>query len=173
MPRHVDLTLPEMSVALNIAWLRIVTSAAKKLNHATTYQRSMAQRIYEEFIGACGELAVGKASGTFFVPSVNTFHRVPDCLDNCEVRSTDNTSGRLIVRDNDSDDRRYIFAVMTGDTMTLVGWLTGAEAKKDEWTDNPNGYRPAWFVPQDRLHDVEEILGRDDACHANLPSSPR
>ena len=169
MPLVVTLSLPEMSLALDAAWLRIVTSAAKGLNHAATYQRSMTKRIQEEFVGACGEIAVGKAADKFFVPSVNTFHRVPDCLGDCEVRCTEVSAGRLIVRDNDSDTRKYVLGVMVNDTITLVGWILGADAKRDEWIDNPNNYRTAWFVPQNALNPIEELL----SCHANQASLPR
>lgn len=169
MPLTVTLSLPEMSVALNAAWLRIVTSAAKGLNSATTYKRSMAKRIQEEFVGACGELAVGKAANTFFVPSVNTFHRVPDCLADCEVRCTEVEGGRLIVRDNDGDARRYVLGVMAGESVTLVGWIRGSDAKRDEWIDNPNGYRLAWFVPQSALRPIEELITGSE-CHANQAS---
>lgn len=167
MPITVELTLPEMSVALNAAWLRIVASASKKINHASTYHRPMARRIHEEFIGACGELAIGKAAGVFFVPSVNTFHRVPDFLDGVEVRSTDVATGRLIVRDNDSDERRYVLAIVEGESVSLVGWIEGREAKADKWEENPNGYRPAWFVPQQELRPIETLLTTEaKECHA-------
>lgn len=173
MPTAVTLSLPEMSVALNAAWLRIVASAAKGLNNCTTYRRSMSKRIQEEFVGACGEIAVGKACNVFFVPSVNTFHRVPDVLSDCEVRCTEVETGRLIVRDNDSDDRRYILAVMTGDTVSLVGWMRGSDAKRDEWVDNPNGYRTAWFVPQSSLNPMDDLLRSNDTCPASQASSLR
>lgn len=162
----VDLSLPELSLALNSAWMRIVSSAAIGINHKTTYSRPISTRILEEFIGACGEIAVGKASGEFFVPSVGTFHRVPDCLSDCEVRSTDRTDGSLIVRDNDHDDRRYILAIVTDDKVNLVGWMAGGDAKKPEWRRNPHGHREAWFVPQSSLRPIEEVF----ECHSNLPS---
>lgn len=152
-----------MSVALNAAWLRIVASAATGLNHKTTYSRSMARRIHEEFVGACGEIAVGKAADKFFVPSVGTFHRVPDCLKDYEVRSTDREDGCLIIRDNDSDERRFILAIATGETVRLVGWMRGADAKKSEFLRDPHGYRKAWFVPQQKLLRIEEVLYEDSS----------
>ena len=168
----VPLSLPDMSVALNAAWMRIIASAAVGLNHKTTYSRSISTRIHEEFVGACGEMAVGKAAGVYFVPSVNTFHRVPDCLGDCEVRSTDRTDGSLIVRDNDGDDRRYILAIVLDDKVDLVGWIKGSDAKQTEWLRNPHGHREAWFVPQSSLQPIEEVF----ECRSNLlspsPSSP-
>lgn len=156
--RTITLTLPEQSTALNAAWLRIITSAASGLNHKSTYQRPMVRRIHEEFIGACGEIAVAKSAGVFFLPSVNTFHRVPDFLSDYEVRSTDLPDGSLIVRDNDDDNRRYILATVVDDVVNLVGWIKGKDAKKQEWLRDPGGRRPSWFVPQSHLMPIEEVL---------------
>jgi hypothetical protein len=118
----------------------------------------MVRRIHEEFIGACGELAVAKSAGVFFLPSVNTFHRVPDFLSDYEVRSTDLPDGSLIVRENDADDRRYILVTVIDDVVNLVGWIEGKDAKKQEWLRDPGNRRPSWFVPQDQLRPIEEVL---------------
>ena len=151
-----ELTLPEFESAVNTARLRMMASAMQGLRHATTYQRNLVQRLDEEVVGACGEIAVGKAADKWFCPSVNTFHRTPDCLQDVEVRSTSLASGSLIVRDNDADDRRYVLAVVDAPMVTLVGWLTGAEAKQPEFVRDPHGHRKAWFVPQSRLHPITE-----------------
>jgi hypothetical protein len=156
--KTITLTLPEQSTALNAAWLRIITSAASGLNHNSTYERTMVKRIQEEFIGACGELAVAKSAGVFFLPSVNTFHRVPDFLSDYEVRSTDLPGGCLIVRNNDDNERRYILATVLDDVVNLVGWIKGSDAKRQEWLRDPGNRRPSWFVPQASLSPIEEVL---------------
>jgi hypothetical protein len=79
-PVTVELTLMEFLVAIETAKTRMVASAMQQINHATTYDRTWVRRLHEETVGACGEIAVGKYLGAWFVPSVNTFHRVPDCL---------------------------------------------------------------------------------------------
>lgn len=151
----VCLTLPEWSVVVDAAWLRIVASAVKGLDAATTYKRSMAERISEEITGAAGEMAVAKWSGRFFVPSVNTFHRVPDCLGNVEVRSTRHSDGHLIVRDNDATDRRYVLAIVATD-VTLAGWILGKDAQRPEWRRaSRRSDRQAWWVPQSELQQME------------------
>lgn len=156
----ITLTIPEWSAVINAAWLRIVTSAKQGLNHATTYERSLIKRLGEEVTGAAGEIAVGKWAGTFFVPSVNTYHRVPDCLQDVEVRSTQYASGHLIVRKNDKVDqtsRRFVLAIVRGDVIRLAGWIYGREAMKDEYLANPNGWREEWFVPQEKLRAMDEL----------------
>ena len=155
---EVTLTVPEMNLALQSAWLRIMVSTAKGLNAATTKPRPFLTRIKEEVVGAVAEVAVAKAVGGFFVPSVNTFHRVPDILHDVEVRATDDRNGRLIVRDNDSNDRRYLLVTTDGLNSTIVGWMTGGDAKQDHWRANPGGYRESWFVPQHALRPPEEVI---------------
>jgi hypothetical protein len=154
---EIELTMPEFNLALSAAQMRIMASAMQRLNHATTYQRTLVKRLEEEVIGACGEIAVGKWKGKWFVPSVNTFHRVPDCLDDVEVRATALPDGHLIVRENDADDRRFVLALVDGEHVRLVGWLHGRDAKRPEWVRDPHGQREAWFVPQGALRHMDEL----------------
>ncbi len=155
--KTIPITLTEFSAAKDAAWLRIVASSAQRLDPATTYKRSMLKRLEEEIVGAVGEIAVGKWSDRFFVPSVGTFHRVPDCFSNLEVRSTRLESGSLIVRDNDADERDFVLAVLVEDCVRLCGWISGAAAKQPEFRRNPKNHRPAWFVPQTELLDMEDL----------------
>ena len=150
MSVEVDLTLVDFNLAVSTSMLRIVASASIGCNHATTYKRSLLKRLHEETVGACGEIAFAKYLGTFFVPSVNTFHVLPD-VGNTEVRTTDNEKGCLIVRDNDSNDRVFVLAIVIENTVKLVGWTYGRDAKVAEFVRDPHGNRPAWFVPQDKL----------------------
>ena len=150
MSVEMELTLIEFNLAVSTSMLRIVASASIGCNHATTYKRSLLKRLHEETVGACGEIAFAKYLGRFFVPSVNTFHSVPDVA-NAEVRTTDNENGCLIVRDNDADERAFVLAVVIENTVKLVGWTYGRDAKLAEFVRDPHGNRPAWFVPQDRL----------------------
>lgn len=155
----VKLSVTEFIQAMEIAKLRFVMSEASSLNHASTYRRDWSTRMSQEIVGACGEIALGKASGSWFVPSVNTFHRVPDCFGDVEVRATDRPDGSLIVRDNDHDDRRYVLAIVSAPEVSLVGWMRGGDCKRPEFIRNPNGYRESWFVPQSELLDMSVFLG--------------
>jgi hypothetical protein len=156
---EIELTIPEFGQAVSTAWMRIMASAMQRLNHATTYRRTLVKRLEEEVVGACGEIAVGKYADKWFVPSVNTFHRVPDCLGDVEVRATAIVdSGHLIVRDNDSDERRFVLALVDGQRVLLAGWAYGHEAKRPEWLRDPHSQRPAWFVPRDALRNICELI---------------
>jgi hypothetical protein len=157
MSTTVQLTLPEWDLAVNTARIRIIASASQGLNHATTYKRDALTRLKEEVIGACGEIGLGKLTGQWFVPGLNTFHSAPDCLRDVEVRSTDRADGSLIVRDNDADDRRFVLAVVSGSKVSFLGWMWGREAKQDRWVRDPHGNRQAWFVPQRVLRSMDSF----------------
>ena len=148
----VKLSLAEFHVAVSTATIRMIASESLGCNSATTYQRTYLKRLEEETIGACGEIAFQKYRGKFFVPSVNTFHREADVDENIEIRGTANPKGRLIVRENDDDNKVYIFTIVYGDKVVLMGWIWGRDAKKEQFLDNPDKRREAWFVPVGKLN---------------------
>lgn len=158
MGHTLTLTLPEFAVAVQSAMTRILISAGQNLNHSSTYKRTLLERLQEETVGCCAELAMGKLVDRYFIPTVGTFHDVADYLKDLEIRATAREDGRLIVRDNDHPQRRYVFATVTGQAVTFHGWLYGHEAKQDRWLTNPNGYRQAWFVPQRELHPIDSLV---------------
>ncbi len=148
----------EFHGAVQVGLERWAQSAVQKLNHATTYNRTFLRRLNEEVIGACSERVLCKFWNIYWDGSINTFHRLADVLGyNVEVRGTHRPDGRLIVRDNDADDRAFVLITGEGPEFEIRGWLFGSEAKLPEWMDNPNGYRPSWFVPQYALRSLEPL----------------
>jgi hypothetical protein len=168
MMHTVTLTISEFSHAVHAANMRVVASASMKLNHATSCDRTILERFRQELVGACGEMAFGKLSGRWFIPSLNTFHVTADAFSDIEVRATDRVNGRLIVRDNDSDARRFVLALVEGDAVRFAGWMTGRDAKQDKWLDNPNGSRESWWVEQWHLNSMDSLLQdfRDEPCQS-------
>ncbi len=158
--RSVDIVLimPEFDLAVNTARIRMISSESQRLNHASTYERTLLKRLEEETVGACGEIAVAKHLDGWFVPGVNTFHKVADCMKNIEVRSTTIATGCLIVRDNDDNGRKYILAIVASPSVKLIGWMYGKNAKVDKFKRDPGSRRQAWFVPQDQLYSMNEFL---------------
>jgi hypothetical protein len=141
----------------------MAVSNANQMNHASTYERTHLKRVEEEIVGACGEMAVCKALGRFWTPSVNTFHKTADVPPDIEVRATKRDDNCLIVRDNDPDDRYYFLVVGEPPDMTVVGYLKGSEAKKNQWVRDPGNRRRAWFVPQEALHHIKNPATRKEA----------
>lgn len=145
------ITPREFTAAVEVGAQRLAASAEAGHNHASTYQRGYLERLQQETIGACGELAFCKALGRFWSPSVNTFHSVADVGSNVEVRATTRDDGALIVRDNDALDRWFVLITGEPPNLTVRGCIRGDQARRPEWVRDPHGHRLAWFVPQHAL----------------------
>jgi len=106
----------------------------------------------EDIEGACAELALAKHLDIHWDGSVNTFKSKPDVGD-LEVRVTSHQSGRLIVRPHDSDTATYVLLVGSCPNYRVVGCMTGAQAKSEQWLTSPDsrGRPAAYFVPQSDL----------------------
>jgi len=153
---EVTITPWQYKACVDCAAARMATSNEAGWNHASTYRRTWLERTAEEITGICGEMAAATALNVFWWPSVNTFHATSDLPGGVEVRSTTKTQGRvsLIIRDNDPDDRVYVLVTGEPPTMTVVGWIIGADAKRDEYLSDPRDMRPAWFVPRRDLNPI-------------------
>lgn len=151
MAIEINLTPWEYKSCVDLANTRMAISNDRGFNNASTYERTYAERVSEEVVGACGEMAVCKAMNRFFSPSVNTFHGTPDVGGRTEVRATARPDGSLIVRDNDSDERWFVLVTGEPPLMVVRGGILGRDAKQDGWLRDPHGHRKAWFVPQTAL----------------------
>jgi hypothetical protein len=113
-------------------------------------------------LGARGERACCKA---FDIPwvDVDGYRVRPDIEVSVGVEVRTRTKGgdeRLIVRDDDHDERMFVLVV--GDTTSpeyeVVGWLFGFEAKRAEWRKDPGGRGPAFFIEQQHLKPMSALL---------------
>lgn len=155
---EVKLSLIEKSWSVWEAAIRMIVSDASRLNHSSTYKRSFFDRLSQEVVGCIAERAWSKYRGQYHRSPINEFHDVADAPGGVEIRGVDQADKRLIVRANDPDDRVYVSVLVDSDgNATIRGWITGGGAKRDEYRDNPNGYRAAWFVPAADLRAVEEM----------------
>lgn len=156
--QDVKLSLFEKSWSVWEATIRMIVSDASRLNHASTYKRQFFDRLSQEVVGCIAERAWSKYSGQYHRSPINEFHDVPDAPGGVEVRGVDQADKRLIVRANDADDRIYVSVFVDPDgNATIRGWILGSDAKRDQYRDNPNGYRAAWFVPASDLRAIEEM----------------
>lgn len=135
---------------------RISVSKEAGLNHASTYERNMETRLRQETVGVAAELAWARINKRIWHDPINEFHSVPDD-GNHEIRATDHPGGGLVVRGNDPDDRKYIFAIIDEGMCTFYGWALGSEVKKDENLWNPHGFRLSWRLHRSRLHPISSL----------------
>jgi len=114
----------------------------------------------EHITGYCAELAVARYLKVDWDPPINQgqkAHELPDIDPDIEVRAS-LTGDRLVVRDKDADNRRYVLACAEGRRdFFLAGWLWGFEAKDPAYRRDPKGYGAAYFVPYNKLRTMESI----------------
>jgi len=108
-------------------------------------------------VGALAELKVSQWLGHSVKLTHGTFKDVADCGHDVEVRAVRKQDGKLVYRDNDPSDRRYILTYVSRSSVKLLGWLEGYLALERGIRANPGGYKEAWFVPQDKLWDMESF----------------
>lgn len=117
----------------------------------------------KHWLGCVGENAVAKHYNLYW--RVTDFGSV-DVGGKFEVRATDALYKRLVLHKDDPDDLPFILAYVIPEKLPIVvlaGWLEGREGKREEWWGDcaPGKGRPAYWVPNEKLHDVEELrLGR-------------
>lgn len=111
----------------------------------------------DDIEGAMAEAAFAKAINKYWAPSIGTFKSLPD-VHKFEIRHTRLLNGRLIVRDRDKSDAVYVLVTGTFPKYKIVGGMSGLKAKQKKYLYGPNHRPPAYFVPQDQLMDINEIL---------------
>lgn len=81
------------------------------------------------------------------------FHNQPDLDPDIEVRW--NGYGRLIIRDHDRVEGRFVLVTGEPPTLALPGWIAGDELEWD-WRGKPGG-KPAWIVPVGALRPMPQL----------------
>jgi len=157
----VPLTHWEMTQAVYLGLMRMSASESQGLDHANATRRPFRIRMEDEFLGACGELALAKLTRRYLTPTVNTFHGPVRDLGAWEIRATKHRNGRLIIRPEEDPDRPYLLIVGEPPHLTVVGWTWGRDGMLREYLDNPprkdggTADRPSYFVPQHVLTELK------------------
>lgn len=99
--------------------------------------------------GALGEMALALHLGRFWDGALNKM-RAADVGD-MQVRTAAQHSHRLIIHPNDADNATFYLLTGRNGRYIVQGSITGANAKRQEWWQDPKGGRPAYFVPQSAL----------------------
>jgi hypothetical protein len=107
--------------------------------------------------GAAGEMAAAKACNLYWCAPVNTFKNGGDVGDSLQVRTRSRHEYELIVRPDDRDGDCFVLVTGKAPDFIVRGWMSGADAKQDDWWKT-HGDRPgAWFVPQSALREIATI----------------
>lgn len=142
------LTWHEVSLAAIAGCQRNVQGMARGRPLAFGADPEAAWSIHIE--GACAELAVAKATNSYWEPVWAQTDDQRDDIEGWQVRSTPRRSGCLLIHQTDPDEARFVLVVGTAPTFRIAGWIVGREAKRLEFWRTDTG-RPAFFVPQSAL----------------------
>tara|TARA_R110002153_G_scaffold57940_2_gene159169 strand:- start:1149 stop:1670 length:522 start_codon:yes stop_codon:yes gene_type:complete len=151
----VTLTPAEMLIAGQLGLMRMVQNLRdnrKGKYGAPTDSQAWAINI----LGAMGEACVAKWGGLWWSGSLGDYKA--DDAGKLQVRTVDKENKRLILHDDDKDDRPYILVYAKPPSFIIKGWIMGADGKdKAYWADPQRTNRHAYFVPNDKLININEL----------------
>lgn len=155
----VTLTLEECKIAYATAIDRQADAMRRGLRGKHGADDDLELSIGLHLTGAAGEIAVAKALGVYWAPSVGTF-KAPDLGSNVQVRTRTNDSHDLIVRSDDSSSDYFVLVIGRLPVFRIVGWILGADAKREQWVQMHGGRPPAYFIPQSELTPINTPMER-------------
>ena len=151
----VTLTPAEMLTAGQQGLMRMVQNLRddrRPKYGAPTDMTAWAINIY----GTMGEACVAKWGGLWWGGSLGDYQA--DDVQKLQVRTVDHEKKRLILHDDDKDDRPYVLVYAKPPIFYIKGWIMGADGKdKKYWSDPQGTNRHAYFLPDDCLKDINEL----------------
>src|SRR6516164_7258442 len=106
--------------------------------------------------GACAEIAAAKALQRYWECGVNVFH-APDIGHNIQVRRRSRHDWDLYVRPKDNPDHLWVLVTGIAPRFVVRGYMLGHEIRREGRQETYGGRPPAWFVSQDKLHDINDL----------------
>ena len=153
--QKVELTPSEMLLASQLGVMRMVQNIrdkSKSKNGAPTDSQAWAINI----IGAMGEACVSKWGGIWWSGALGNYKA--DDSGKLQVRTVDHPKKRLIIHDEDKDDRPYLLVYADAPEFYIKGWIMGADGKnKKYWSDPQGTQRHAYFVKDEDLISINEL----------------
>lgn len=151
----VELDPEEILHAGMIGVMRRVSSLRR--GGTPAYEQESVDRWTAEVEGACAELAVAKATGSFWQAIVSRPVTGGPDVGDLHVRHTTRDHGCLIIRPADPIGL-YVLVTGRAPTLTIRGYGDAADVRLPKYLRRGNGLPPAWFVPQSELYDLADYL---------------
>jgi hypothetical protein len=147
---QVTLTWPEVLMATNVGIMRRIQ--ALKVDRPARYGCGIIDSWTMDIESSCAEMAVAKLTKQYWAGAIGDLNA--DDVGSLQVRQTSGLSNSLIVHPSDKDDRKFILVTGTAPIFFIRGWMMGIDAKQQRFWKDPAGGRPAYFVPQSELRDI-------------------
>lgn len=156
----VDLSFEEgLSAGLQglVQVMRAINAKKVGNDHGGKSGREIRERFAQGIMGQMAEHAVSKALDLYPVASAAGISG--DDPGGLAIRSTPWPNGCLIVNESElpaGDEKRFVLVVGHWPKFTVVGWIFGREARRDEWW-RPDERPASWWVPQSALRSSDEL----------------
>lgn len=144
---EIELTPSEIMSGALIGVMRQVQNLSKKRTPAYGAGTKKDWQLHIE--GALGELAVAKAMNLYYA---GTGVLRADDVSGFQVRTRSKHDYELILHHEDQDDIKFVLVTGLNGKYVIRGYVMGYEGKVQEFWNDPAGGRPAFFVPQNKLH---------------------
>lgn len=152
---RVELTPDEQVFAWEVSGQRRHSAMLRERWQRMRTEAQDAQLWAVDLLGVGGEMAVAKALGRYWIPSITYAGRqVPDIAPDIQVRSTEYRTGHLPLHPGDPPEHFYYLALGKFPVYMVVGSIRGREGMQQEFWADPVGGAPAYFVPQRALNPI-------------------
>ena len=152
----VELTPAEVLQGAQAGIMRQTKNIGRKLKHRYGASTENDWQMHVE--GCLGEMVVAKYLNMFWDGAVGIPHHGD--IGRLEVRTSNYETARLIVHDRDLSGSIFILVTGRNGSYSICGWIKGEEAKQGRFWKDPAGGRPAYFVPQSELNEIEKLYLR-------------
>jgi hypothetical protein len=145
-PVVVDVSAVETYIAAQVGSMRHVASLQQG-----SFKGTFSRQDWDgDCNGTIGEMALAKALGTYWSPSINV-GKAADVA-GYQVRTTTHRDGCLIIRGPDEKNEPYVLCIFEFPRVVIPGWIWLAEAKVDAFRRPADSNGPeAFWVPQKNL----------------------
>lgn len=154
----VTLTWSEMMIAYQVAAQRRIMNMKKGLRGKFGAPEGDGSEELD-IISTRGEMAVAKGLNLYWSGSVGDYGAV-DVGGLVEVRTRTKDWHSLIIHKEDKPESPYVLVDASRQPdMRLVGWMYARDAMDEKFWSDPSGKnRPAYFVPQDALRPMDDLV---------------
>ena len=149
----IELTPAQVLQAAQAGIMRQTYAIRQKLKPAYGASTKNDWQLHVE--GCLGEMVVAQYLNRFWDGTVGITQHGD--VGRIEVRTSSRDNGDLIMHDRDPDDNVFILVTGRNGRYKIRGWTEGRDGKKKEFWSDPAGGRPAYFVPQDELIEIEKL----------------
>ena len=141
----------ELYMVTQVGLMRKLVGRKRGLQHAHNYQGD--DQWSMDIEAAASEAAVAKVLNLYWSPG--GVRATADVGDSVQVRWSNRKNARLILHKEDNATQPFVLVTGRVPHLVVVGWILGSEGQQDRYWTDPGTGRPAYFVPQADLKDMD------------------